>query len=297
MTLQQLEYFLAIAREQHITRAAEKIYASQSTLSRAIQELEYELKVPLFLRSGRKVELTSYGLAFMPFAQGAIDQLRLGRETIRTMSDPQSGVVNVSYAYINGFSIGPEVFNSFKTAHPDLDITIQFNISHVCRMTEDELSMGRTDLVFTNGLVGASVTGVPITKQELFIMLPVGHPLAKRSSLRLEDVEDEPLIAYGNGRFLSKWIEQMYQYSNIKPNYSESCPEWTAQLLQVELGQGMAILPRVAVNTDRIAVVPIDHPMNKRDIYLLWASNRDLPPAVKVVRDYCLDYYQKKAGA
>ena len=267
------------------------MYVTQSNLSRVIQELEHELGVPMFLRSGRKVELTSYGETFLPYAERSLQQLKDGKQAIKSMCDPQSGVVNVSYAYINGFSIGPEVFNSFHSTYPDVDISIQFNISHVCRMTDQELAMGKTDLVFTNGLVGEGVTGVPLTKQELFILLPKGHPLAREKSLRLEDVEDEPLIVYGNGRFLSKWIEQMYQYSNIKPNYSESCPEWTAQLLQVELGKGIAILPRVPVNEDRIAVIPIDHPMNKRDIYMLWATNRDLPPAVKLVRDFCLNYF------
>ena len=75
MTLRQLYYFKAIAELEHYTRAAEKLYVSQSSLSHAIQELETELNVEFFVKKGRNVELTKYGNLFLPYVQKSIDTL------------------------------------------------------------------------------------------------------------------------------------------------------------------------------------------------------------------------------
>lgn len=91
MNLRQLYYFKAIAELEHYTRAAEKLYVSQSSLSHAIQELETELNVEFFVKKGRNVELTKYGKLFLPYVQKSIDTLEAGIAKLADYINPNTG--------------------------------------------------------------------------------------------------------------------------------------------------------------------------------------------------------------
>ena len=95
MNLRQLYYFRTIAELEHYTRAAEKLFVSQSNLSHAIQELEEELNVKLFVRKGRNIKLTKYGELFLPYVQKSIEDLEAGISTIKDYINPNSGTVSM----------------------------------------------------------------------------------------------------------------------------------------------------------------------------------------------------------
>ena len=114
MTLQQLIYFKEVAKVKHFTRAAENLYVAQSSLSHAVQELESELGAPLFLRrNGKKVEITNYGEALLPYVDRALEAVNDGKRHLMDMIAPERGVVNIAYTYLNGCSIIQEVEDTF----------------------------------------------------------------------------------------------------------------------------------------------------------------------------------------
>lgn len=295
MTLQQIMYFIEVTNTQHFTKAAQNLFVSQSSLSHAIQLLEKELEVPLFIRkSGKRVMLTSYAEKLLPHCQKVVQELTVAQEEIDSMRNPFSGVVTVAYSYMNCASLIPAVFKQFYADNNYEDIKVDFEINHQQKKIEEELLQGNVDLVFscTTGIDG--IQQEAINKQELFVMLPVSHPLASRKSLTIEDVSDEQMICYYYGWNLSNWIENMFKAHDLKPNYSQVVTSWSSQVTLVSLELGIAICPKLPVDSSLVCYVTLDDPMRFRNVYISWADKENLRPAVKYIRDYCLDYFQEK---
>ena len=293
MTLQQVLYFHEVAKLQHFTLAAQNLYVAQSSLSHAIQALEQEIGVPLFTRkSGRKVELTSYGRTFLPYAEQMLQSLRAGEDAIKRMRSPNSGVVSVAYSYINGHALVPKLFLRFYNEHSYDDISVQFEINHGRLLIEKELQMGERDLAFSCTPSFEDLKSVPVAKQELVLLVPANHPLSGEKRVSLNDIRDEVFIGYYQNWNLSNHVNRMFEDYGIKPNVVEFCEDWSSQLSYVSLGRGLAITPRLPVDPALVSIVELDSPNRFRDIYFHWAANRKLSPAVNYVREYCLDLLQ-----
>ena len=114
MTLQQLKYFLEIAKTKNFSTAAKNLFVAQSSVSYAIHELEQELKVPLFVRDvNRKVTLTEYGEKYLPYAERIFNLLDEGENELKSMSDPLSGTVRMGFFYCVANSEIPKIFRQF----------------------------------------------------------------------------------------------------------------------------------------------------------------------------------------
>lgn len=291
MTLQQLIYFKEVADTLHFTKAAQNLYVTQSALSYAISALERELEVPLFVReSGKRVELTSFGRAMLPLTDRTLICIDDIENTIREMRNPMSGVVNIAYSYMNGWKFIPGMLGSFMRDNSSEEISLNFEINHKVARFEEEVVLGNIDLAFSCMSEMEGLKIVPVVRQELFVVLPRYHPLSDRSSITIDDIRDESLIGHHQGRNLDKWINEMYRVSGLKPNTSQYADDWTVQASLVALNKGIAILPRLPIEQDVVKMIPLDDPMNIRNVYMMWAENRKLPPAVECVRDYCLEY-------
>lgn len=290
--MQQILYFYEVSKVQNFTLAAQNLYVAQSSLSHSIQNMEQEIGVPLFVRkSGRKVHLTSYGQAFLPYAQNILDNMNEGQSIIEKMRNPNSGIVTVAYSYINGYSLVPMVFNRFYEENHYDDIAVRFEINHGKVMIEKELQIGERDLAFSCTPAFEGLCTCAVAKQELFLLIPLGNPLSRAEQLTLEDVKDEPFIGYYQNWNLSNWISRMFEDSGVKQNVVEFVSDWSAQLSYVSMGRGLAITPHLPVDPKLIKVVKLDHPNKFRPVFLHWADNRKLSPAVEYVKQYCLNFF------
>ena len=88
----------------------------------------------------------------------------------------------------------------------------------------------------------------------------------------------------------------MFETCNLKPDINTNCEDWSTQISYVSLGLGISISPRLPVDPNLISVVEIDHPLNHRNIYMLWAKNRELSMAAEYVKQFCMDYSKKHYG-
>lgn len=294
MTLQQLNYFVEVAETLHFTRAAQKLYITQSTLSYAISSLEHELNVPLFVReSGKRIALTSFGAELLPMAKAVLNGIDDIEERMRELRNPMGGIVNVAYSYINCNRFVPKMFSSFARLPQFKDIAINFEVNHQRVHFEEAVVRGTVDLAFscTQDTEGLEVR--QFAKQQLYVMLPAYHPLAERASLRVEDIAGEVMIGYDRNRNLDKWINDMFRSHGLRPNIDRYAADWVEQLSQISLGKGIAILPMLRFEPGTICAVPLDDEMHVRDVYIMWSADRQLPPAVEYVRDCCLKFYDK----
>lgn len=296
MTLQQILYFKEIAKTQNFTQAAQSLFVAQSSLSHSIQCLEREVGVPLFVRkSGKKAMLTSYGQAFLPYADQILNNLEEGQKIIDRMRNPNSGVVTVTYSFVNCFSLVSMVFKDFYAEHSYNDISVRFEINQGRLLIEKNVAMGEQDLAFSCTPSYDGLNTLPIVQQELFLMLPVNHPLARKKKLSLFDVKDELFVGYYSSWNLSNWIVGMFESCGLQQNVMEYFPDWATQLTYVAMGIGLAITPRLPIDPKLIAMVPIDHPNRYRNVYLHWAANRKLSSSAEYVKQYCIDYFKERS--
>ena len=113
MHLRQLEYFYVLAKMEHCTKASEKLYITQPSLSHAISELEKELGTKLFERVGRNIHLNKHGRCFLPHVEKALAELKIGEKELLMLSDPSKGQINLGYITPLSFRFVPKIISAF----------------------------------------------------------------------------------------------------------------------------------------------------------------------------------------
>lgn len=292
MTLLQLEYFMNVAHTLHFMHSAENLYVSQSSLSYAINTLEEELGVPLFVRKkGRRVVLSTYGKEFLPYVENILQYVHKGKMHMKYMQNPGGGIVRVSFGYINGASVIAKMFKEFYKENTDKEIEIKLQINNSVKKIEKDVLSGDIDLTFTSSSNVSGLDQKVFMEQKLVVMLPRLHPLSGRKRLTIEDIKDEPLIGYSQGWNLSNWINEIFSSCGYYPNVIEYQLDWTAEITYIMMGRGIGILPRIPVDENEITVIPLEHPLNKRNIYLCWS--KEITGVASYVRDFCIRYSEK----
>src|ERR1700754_75427 len=178
MELRHLRYFIAVAEEKHVTRAAERLGIQQPPLSMQIRALEQELDVQLFRRQPRGVELTDAGVAFLDRARVILDQVDRAVATTRRTARGEEGRVVVGFTSSAPFHpFVPRVLRAFREAAPLVSLVLEESGS-------SELVQGvhneEVDAAFIRSPV-ADVVGLvvrPLLEEDMLVALPVGHPLA-----------------------------------------------------------------------------------------------------------------------
>lgn len=294
MTLQQLLYFRDIAHTLHFGRSAENLFVSQSSLSYSINTLERELGVSLFQRhNGKKVTLSQYGEEFLPYVENILRNVDNGLSHLHHMQNSLSGVVRISYGYINGVSIIAPMFREFYKNNSDLDIRLQFQINNASHKIEKDVLSRDIDITFSSSSDVKGLNQFLFTQQELVVMLPKNHPLSSRRKLTIEDIREQPLIGYHEGGNLSKYIYELYREYGYRPNFTEFQSDWTQEVAYIAMGLGIGILPRIPIDENTIDVIPLDHPKHIRNIYMLWSP--DLSPAAEYVKDFCISWAERQS--
>ncbi|MDO4288437.1 MAG: LysR family transcriptional regulator [Eubacterium sp.] len=302
LKLQQLAYFLDVAETGSFTRAAEKNYTSQSNISYAVKELERYLEVPLFIRRVNEVVLTKYGEAFCPCVQAAFEKLEQGCETIQQMSDPISGEVKIGFSYIFSLSIIPELFRRiYVKAQKDertLDLhSIMAHINENVQCVEDMILSGVCDIGVTCVRVRDEIASAPIGEQELVLLLPERHPLAKKKRLSLEEVKEEPFILLnGDTEITGSYYMRMFETVGIAPKLAAEGKDWLSLLVEISSGKCLTIAPKSNLQGYHIASVELEHPMKMRPIHLAWPLNRKLSASANYVRQLILAMPMLGAG-
>lgn len=288
MTLQQLKYFLEIAKTKNFSTAAKNLFVAQSSVSYAIHELEQELKVPLFVRDvNRKVTLTEYGEKYLPYAERIFNLLDEGENELKSMSDPLSGTVRMGFFYCVANSEIPKIFRQFYEDNPNCNIFLDFDVNHGQGSMDEQLLLGKFDLIISAGDEIKNCDRVRIGRQKLKVIVANNHYLADRKLVGLSDLDGIPLIGINPSSSIDGWIREMYRREGLKPDISY-CSNWITQFGYVAMNYGIAISPSMPMYKDYIVELELDNPMNWRDLYLHWPQNRKLTKAAEFVRDYII---------
>lgn len=248
MNLRAVRLFLAVAQDQHFTSAAQRMNIAQPALSRAIRALEDELGTELFTRSTRKVELTEAGRLFRRDARTAIDHLDLAIANVRKAASGTLGTLSIGYMDFAVEGEFPRLLRVFRCRYPE--VSVEAKASFTERIIED-LEDRKIDVGFVLGPVDrAGLATIAVQNDRFVAVLPETHPLASKTSLRLRDLADEPLVLGRRESWLPylKRVEALCQQAGFTPRVVQEADTTESIFAFVASGIGSTLYVERAFN-------------------------------------------------
>jgi LysR family hydrogen peroxide-inducible transcriptional activator len=247
LDLSLLEQFLVVARTGNMTRASEELHLSQSALSRSVQRLEDQLGQVLFLRQPREMVLTETGELLVGRAR---EILKLVEETCLEVAEAgHRGRVRLGAIPTIAPYFLPRVLASFAEARPDVAVTVQED-------TTDQLVRrcvhGEVDLVLVALPIGAKGLEVePLFTEELYLVVPPGHPLAGVQEVTAGVVGEYPFVMLNEAHCLSESIASFCRRQSVQPVAVERTSQLTTVQELVALDHGVSMVPAMAREVDQ----------------------------------------------
>jgi DNA-binding transcriptional LysR family regulator len=286
-----LRQFVAAAREEHMTHAAELLGIPQPTLSRSIARLEAELGVPLFTRPGRSIKLTRHGRYLLESSERALLTLAASLERLTGEADPEHGRVALGFLHTLGGELVPRLLWDFRASYPEVRFTlVQDSAPRLLARLRD----GELDLCLTSPLPsGPDVLARGLAEQRIDLFVPAGHRLAaQRGGLPLTRAAAEDFIVMEPGYGLRAITDAMCREAGFEPRIAFEGEEVDTARGLVGAGLGVSLLPVTASSMADSSVVPvrITEPRAVRTIGIAWPADRTLTALAATFRDFALTY-------
>ncbi|MFI6344464.1 LysR substrate-binding domain-containing protein [Streptomyces sp. NPDC050560] len=282
----RLAQFAAVARAEHVTRAAAALGMPQPTLSRALVRLEADLGVPLFARRGRGLALTPAGRSFLGAVERALAEVGRGAEEVRADADPAAGKVAFGFLHTMGSGTVPELIRAFRVDHPRVRFSLVQNYAEAML---DRLRAGELDLCLTAPLPEAPGLVVRrLDEQRLRLVVPEGHRLAGRRRVRLAEAADEVFVTLEEGYGLRRIVDELCAEAGFRPRIAFEGEEIETLRGFVAAGLGVALLPPPPVPRPGVAELTVTAPRAVREIGVAWLDGRTDAPPVAAFKAFLL---------
>jgi len=282
MELRQLRYLVALADERHFTRAAQREHIAQPALSQQIRRLEQELGLALVERTTRRVALTEAGSLLVARARRILTDTEAAVAEMQSLAGVQTGHVTVGAIHTMGpvdISLALAIFHQ---RHPGVELTVREQsseeLAEMLRMDELDLAfLSVTERLERNGLGLAR-----LLSEELVVVLPPDHRLARRRRIKVAELSEESFISYRAGARLRELLLAAAAHGGFEPRITLESNESQRIRRLVARRLGVALLPRSDAESPgaEVAVAALVEPSLKRDITLAWRADRRQPPAV-----------------
>lgn len=295
MNLNHLQYFRVLAKLEHYTKAAEQLSITQPSLSHAIASLEKDLGTPLFEKHGRNIRLTKHGRFFLTYVENALNELAIGEKKLRELTNQTNGSINLGFSYTLGASFVPHLMTEFLKHVNHQTTHFSFGQGHTKQLIQD-LKSEKYDLVLCSSVENEpNIEYIPITQQELVMIVSPQHPLAQKETIDLVEIGDYPFIAFNKENGIRKLIDSLFNEANIKPTIRCEFEEDTAIAGLVSVNYGIAVIPRIPfLEQFNVKVLPIINPKHNRYIYLASVQDQYACPSVTAFKDFILSHSQTK---
>ncbi len=246
MNLRHLEYFVVLAEELHFRRSAERLGITQAPLSLAIQALEEELGGRLFHRTQRSVSLTEAGLALLEDARAILARIEHAKENVWETISGDVGRLRVGFTNASSLSpVFPRLIHAYRTQRPKVNIELVEMSSHrqLAALEQRDIDVGLLRLPQTS--VPSSLVLEPLSTEPLLLAMHSGHRLAKRRSLRIADLRDEPFIAYPKsaGVAIYEQIIALCAKRGFEPRVVQEAQQASTLIGLTATGLGVALVP------------------------------------------------------
>ncbi|MFJ4656978.1 LysR family transcriptional regulator [Nocardia sp. NPDC088792] len=247
MQLQQLTYFLGVAKTRHFTQAAEALGVAQPSLSKQIRALETELGAPLFSRARGNITLTAAGEALLPLADRILADLDTARLEVQELAGLRRGRVRLGATPSLCSGLLADTLCRFHDAYPGIGLEVEEGGS---RDLVRDLTRGALDLALVILPLADDTPLVtsPILRENLVVASRVGDDsLPNRSHLRITDLRDRPLVMFRRGYDLREATLAACRQAGFEPHFAVEGGEMDAVLRFVEVGLGIAVVPSMVL--------------------------------------------------
>ena len=257
MTLTELKYIVAVAREKHFGKAAEACFVSQPTLSVAVKKLEDELEVKLFERSAGEVTVTPLGEEIVRQAQSVLEQAGEIKEIAKRGKDPLGGPLRLGVIYTIGPYLLPDLVRQNIRLSPQMPLMLQENFT--VRLLE-MLRTGEIDCaILAEPFPDTGLALAPLYDEPFMAALPASHPLARGDHVSSEQLKREHMLLLGTGHCFRDHVLQVCpefaRFSShtegIRKSFEGSSLETIKHM--VAAGMGVTLVPRMAVPAEALA--------------------------------------------
>ncbi|BAN22129.1 hydrogen peroxide-inducible genes activator [Caballeronia insecticola] len=299
MTLTELKYIVAVARERHFGRAAEACFVSQPTLSVAIKKLEDELNVQIFERGTSEVSVTPIGEQIVTQAQRVLEQTLAIKEIAKQGKDPLVGPLRLGVIYTIGPYLLPTLVKQMIKAVPQMPLMLQENytLKLIELLKQGEIDVAIMALPFPEtGLMVRALYDEPFV-----VAMPSGHAWENRAKIDADDLKQETMLLLGSGHCFRDHVlgvcPELMRFSQnadgIQKTFEGSSLETIRHM--VASGVGITVLPRMSVSEVKphaggidsglLSYVPFDEPVPDRRVVLAWRKSFTRMPAIDAISD------------
>ena len=294
MTLTELRYITAVARERHFGRAAEACFVSQPTLSVAVRKLEDELGVLLFERNASEVSVTPAGEKIVEQALRVLEESEVIKQIAAQGKDQLVGPLRLGAIHTIGPYLFPGLIPNLHELAPEMPLFVEEDYTAV--LTE-KLKQGRLDVILISPPYDEpGLLTLPLYEEPFVVLLPTSHPLAASETINQQQLANESMLLLGSGNCFreqvidacpdcisSDGVDSMLQHT-VEGSSLETIRYMVAS------GMGVTVLPCTAAGADRysqrlLTIRRFPEPVPHRQVALAWRKTFPRPQVIDVLKD------------
>ena len=295
MNYHHLLYFQKLATYEHYHRAAQELNITQPSLSTAIHQLETELGVALFEKKGRGVRLTKQGTRYLEYVNNALRELQTGAQMLQYEQIENGAFLRLGLVMSIAYDRFPEWITGF------LAQTSEKVFFSCVNDTSDglalELMSGNLDLIICSRVNDPRIRFVPLFDQQLILLTPAHHRLARRRSVDIQELNGEAFVAHSRKTALHDILADIYRRNNIHVRIVSEADEDRAIIGMVRAGLGCGVTTHSSeiYGTD-FSAIPITGSGFNGQICVGYRENTQLPPAALHFYDYLVSAIHPESG-
>lgn len=297
MTLTELKYIVAVAREKHFGRAAEACFVAQPTLSVAIKKLEDELGVAIFERGGSEISVTPIGAQIVAQAEHVLEQTAFIKNIAKQNKDPLVGTLRIGVIYTIAPYLLPQLVPTLIRRVPLMPLVLQehFTVKLIELLRAGELDAAIMALPFNEQ--GLMIR--PLYDEPFMVALPRHHQWADRTKISSEELKSETMLLLGAGHcFRDQVLEVCPEMSRFSTNGGGIARTFEGSSLEtirhmVASGIGITVLPQASVPSqpradEMLRYLPFEDPAPSRRVVIAWRKSFTRAEAIEAVRQAVL---------
>ena len=291
MTLTELRYIVAVARERHFGRAAEACFVSQPTLSVAIKKLEDELHVQIFERSGSELTITALGQEIIHQAQKVLEEAQVIKHLAQHGQDPLAGPVRLGTIYTIAPYILPKIIARTREALPQMPLYLQENFTS--RLLE-LLKQGDIDAaILADPFPQAGLDVIPLYDEAMLVAVPAGHPWQNLSVIQHAELQSQTTLLLGQGHcFRDHVLDICPDMQRIQRDDASGFEGTSLETIRqmVAGGIGISVFPMSSITQQDnvgslIKYIPFAEPTPTRRVVLAWRKSYSRVAAMHALAD------------
>ncbi|MGL6335526.1 LysR family transcriptional regulator [Aeromonas jandaei] len=287
MDIRALRYFVELVREQSFTRASEKLFVTQPTISKMIRNIEEELGQPLLNREGRRFTLTDSGQVLFQRAQTILAEMQQLEAELADLQSLQHGRLTLGIPPMVGH-LYADLIRAYRTRYPKVELTL---VEYGGRLIEQAVLEGELDLAITMlpTKEEGPLSALDLDRYPIQVVLPDQPRWRGDAPLRMEALQEEPFLLYTQAFTLSERLEQACREAGFVPQVAARSSQWDFLTAMVRSGMGVAFLPEPVcnrLNPEGLVLRPLEPELSWR-LGVIWPRERYLSRTAEAWLELC----------